>query len=101
MSTSWKVFIGVLVVVGALFGFNYYVNSKNDTTIVANTENIDQTTETTTTQTSPTDSISSSGTADESLDHDLASIDTQINAVNSSSAEVDSSLNDKPIAQTE
>lgn len=97
MSTSWKVFIGVLVVVGALFGFNYFINSKNGEPITTNTQNTGEVKQVTPTPTpKPVGFSSNTG-----LEQDLSTIDGQLNMVNTSSAEVDSSLNDKPVQQTE
>ena len=97
MSTSWKVFIGVLVVVAGLFGFNYYVNSKNNSAELAKTE----TTETTPSPTQATNTVTSSINASTGLDQDLASIDAELKTLDTNSAQVDSSLSDKPVAQTE
>lgn len=100
MSTSWKVFIGVLVIVGALFGFNYIMNLNNESPAVTDIKNT-QVTQPTQPTANTTDSVTASINSSTSLDQDLSSIDAQINAVNANSAQVDSSLNDKPVAQTE
>ena len=98
MSTSWKVFIGVLVVVGALFGFNYFLNSKNGEPVATNTQNTQ--TPAPINQVAPTP-VPVGLSPNTGLDQDLSTIDAQLNIVNTNSAGVDSSLNDKPVAQTE
>ena len=81
MSTTWKVVLGILVILGVVWGFKYMGNPKTG---------------------SMQDSSKSSSVAtDASLDADLGKIDAQLGDVSSESAQVDSSMNDKPVEQSE
>jgi FtsZ-interacting cell division protein ZipA len=56
---------------------------------------------TTTSSSAPANPVASRDSSDASLTADLSSIDAQLNAFDKSSAQVDQSVNDKPVAQTE
>ena len=94
MSTIWKVVL-VLVIVGAVgFGWKYMSTPKNQ---YSNTPVNRQTTNTGSSVTV----VPVNNTTNASLEANLTSIDTQMNAVNQSSAQVESSFNDKPVTQSE
>ena len=88
MSTIWKIVL-VIVIVGAV-GFGWkYMSSKNDyKNTQSNTED-------------STSGISVNSTTNASLDQDMVTIDSHMNAVDQSSAQVEQSVNDKPVTQTE
>ena len=89
MSTIWKIVL-VLVIVGAV-GLGWkYMKSKDEYTNTqpTNTENSNN-------------GINLNSTTNESLDQDMMTIDSKLNAVDQSSAQVDSSMTDKPVTQTE
>jgi len=87
----------LLVVVLAVVGFIYwyYASPRMMMENPADMQQIATTTE----QVSNTPDIGPS--TDEGLEADLISIDAQLKAVDTQSASVDESFNDKPVAQTE
>ena len=90
MSTIWKVVL-VLVVVGAV-GFGWkYMSSKNEYANPQTTNNTGY----------PSTGVSVNSTTNASLDQDMNSINSHMNAVDQSSAQVDQSVSDKPVTQTE
>ena len=87
MSTIWKVVL-VLVIVGAV-GFGWkYMSSKSIEEIPDPSKG------------GATGTYINS-TTNASLDQDMTTIDSHMNAVDQSSAQVDSSMSDKPVTQTE
>ena len=88
MSTIWKVVL-VLVIVGAV-GFGWkYMKSKDDYTQPTGTQNPAGT------------GINLNSTTNASLEQDMTTIDSHINAVDQSSAQVEQSMSDKPVTQSE
>jgi zona occludens toxin (predicted ATPase) len=101
MSNSTKAILIFLVVVLIVLGIWYLVAGKNQPAPAQNPATAQTAVTTTQTQSMPADSISQSGSSDASFSADLNSIDAQLKVVDTNSASVDQSLNDKPIAQTE
>ena len=84
MNTTGKVIVGILVLLVVLGGVYYAVKHNNSKV----------------TQTPQTlDLPGGESNSDEALQQDTATIDTQLNALSSDTAEVHQSLNDQPLAQ--
>lgn len=81
MSTTWKVVIGVVIVV--LIGTAAYFWSTEKASAPQDTAAL------------PT----GNSTTDDSLDKDMQSMDAQINAFTSDNAAIDSGLNDQQVEQ--
>jgi hypothetical protein len=98
MFKPWQVILFLLVVVLGVVGFIFWYYSspnmmaKPDT----NTEPVAAV------PTAPAPAEPEIGpSTDEGLDADLASVDAQLKVVDTNSASVEQSLNDKPVTQTE
>lgn len=93
-----------IVLVGGAF-YWYYSMPNGASSADVNAQPVAQTTGDSSAATAPVNtaaaSISASGSSDASFDADLSTVDTQLQSVNTDSAAVDQSFNDKPVAQTE
>src|ERR1035437_4246475 len=99
MSNSTKAILVFLVVVLIVLGIWYLVAGKNQPAPSQNPATAQTVVTTTQTQSTPADGISQSGSSDASFSVDLNSIDSQLQTVDTNSASVDQSLNDKAVAQ--
>ena len=99
MFKPWQVILFLLVVVLGVVGFIFWYYSvpgpanNADTTV--------QLASTTPDAMAPAPQQSTGPSTDAGLDADLNAVDTQMKVVDTNSAAVDQSLNDKPVTQTE
>jgi cytoskeletal protein RodZ len=103
MSTSTKSIIIFLIVVLILLGVWWMLAGKSQPTPAQSAPVTQNVTTTTSAGQAPSPATSVAGRDDSntSLDQDLNSVDAQLKVVDTNSASVDQSLNDKPVAQTE
>jgi cytoskeletal protein RodZ len=103
MSNSTKAILIFLVVVLLLIGIWYLVAGKSQPAPAQNPVVTQSQTEAgqAPTTSAAGSSVSARDNSDASLSADLTSIDAQLKVVDTNSASVDQSLNDKPVAQTE
>jgi len=102
MFKPWQVTLFLLVVALGVVGFIFWYYSAPSTGITAEDAN-------TQSAAAPTDAnanaqtaaVSAGASTDAALDADLNAADAQLKTVNTDSASVDQSLNDKPVTQTE
>ncbi len=88
MSITWKIVLGIVIVLAVVLGWKFMKSpTGTDYEDATSSEN-------------STYGVSK-GNSDESLDQDVSSIDAQLKIVNTSSSEVDESFQDKPVSQTE
>src|SRR5437660_467244 len=76
---------------GVTYQSNQAVTTAGNTTSNTSTSNVPNS----------ASAISATQTSDADLDHDLITVDAEMNALNTDSAQADQGLNDKPISQTQ
>lgn len=97
MSTSAKVITGIVVVVAIIVGVQYATQSSTKTP-AAPTSNA-ATSSAATSDTAAAPAPAAVDSSDGSIDQDLTTLDAQIKASATDSANVDQSMNDKPVSQ--
>ncbi len=99
MSTFSNIAIGIVALALVVGGVFYAKNGTKKTPVPVPI--VVEATTTPVVPTPPQDEITTRDNSNESLDQDLMSIDAKLKVVDGSSSQVDKSLNDKAVAQTE
>ena len=92
MSMIVKLVTAIIIIIALVWGWKEYAPSSQNTTPVERSEQVVNTDKA---GQDAAAAVSASGSSDTSLDADLNTIDTQLQAASQSSASVDSGLNDK------
>jgi cytoskeletal protein RodZ len=95
MSKTGKVIMWIVIVIIVVGGIWWWVISRSNTAMAPSGDNTPSVSANATSTSYP------QGDSDQSINQDMASMNTQMNGLNSDNASVTQSLNDQPVQQAE
>jgi hypothetical protein len=99
--TKWIIGLGVLVIIGAGLWWSGVIATLMPKAAVTTEQQATTTPQQQTQQQAPVSDLPTAGTdnSDAALVQDSAAVDAQLTSLNSDSATIDNSMNDKPVTQ--